>query len=153
MIQFPIVAENEIDEREGGGQKEIIIKTILIDCGKTFREGAIRWFPHFDIRSVDFVVLTHGHADALFGIDDLRSTRDKEDKAPIPCYQSKECELVTRGIFPYLYPRQRIEGEEVRFVANIDWREITPFILFEPVPGLAIYPLPVEHGTVRFTFI
>jgi hypothetical protein len=46
--------------------------TILIDCGKTFYESMIEWFPVYGITHLDGVILTHGHADAVFGIDDLR---------------------------------------------------------------------------------
>ena len=41
--------------------------TVIIDAGKTFRESVIRWFPKYNIRQVDAIILTHGHADAIFG--------------------------------------------------------------------------------------
>ncbi|GAA6058379.1 hypothetical protein JCM3770_006101, partial [Rhodotorula araucariae] len=46
-------------------------KTILIDCGKTFREMALRWFPKKGLRRIDACILTHHHADAIDGLDDL----------------------------------------------------------------------------------
>jgi glyoxylase-like metal-dependent hydrolase (beta-lactamase superfamily II) len=58
-------------------------KNILIDAGKTFRESAVRWFPPNDVKSIDSVVLTHGHADAIFGIDDLRQTQHRSKAAPL----------------------------------------------------------------------
>ena len=85
-------------------QGDDIHSNILIDVGKTFRESAVRWFPYHEIRSIDSVVLTHGHADSIFGIDDLRSTQPRAQKRALPVYQSKECELVTRQVFSYLYP-------------------------------------------------
>jgi hypothetical protein len=36
-------------------------KNIVIDVGKTFREGALRWMPVHDIDSLDAIVLTHHH--------------------------------------------------------------------------------------------
>ena len=30
----------------------------LIDCGKTFREAALTWFPRFDVRGIDHIILT-----------------------------------------------------------------------------------------------
>jgi phosphoribosyl 1,2-cyclic phosphodiesterase len=39
-------------------------------------------------------------------------------------------------------PTQRIK----RFVANVNWIEISPFIAFEPVEGFRMLPLPVMHG-------
>jgi phosphoribosyl 1,2-cyclic phosphodiesterase len=45
---------------------------ILIDCGKRFWDGAIDLFPALGVRHIDAVVITHGHADAINGLDDLR---------------------------------------------------------------------------------
>ncbi len=44
-----------------------------IDCGKTWRESALRWYRRHGVRHLDAVVLTHEHADATLGLDDLRS--------------------------------------------------------------------------------
>ena len=48
------------------------MRNVVIDVGKTFRETTLRWFPEFDIRSLDAIVLTHHHMDAAGGADDLR---------------------------------------------------------------------------------
>ena len=37
--------------------------------GKTFREASVRWFPEHNVQTVDSILLTHGHADAIFGLD------------------------------------------------------------------------------------
>ncbi|KAJ2864444.1 hypothetical protein GGH94_002896 [Coemansia aciculifera] len=47
-------------------------RNIVIDCGKTFLESATEVFVKHDVKSIDAVLLTHGHADAMFGLDDLR---------------------------------------------------------------------------------
>lgn len=47
--------------------------TILIDCGKSFYESALRYFPVYGLRNIDALLLTHAHADAMLGLDDLRS--------------------------------------------------------------------------------
>ena len=47
--------------------------TILIDCGKSFYESALRYFPSNGLSKIDAVLLTHPHADAVLGLDDLRS--------------------------------------------------------------------------------
>jgi ribonuclease BN (tRNA processing enzyme) len=58
------------------------------DAGKTFRESLVRWTPLRNITSIDAVVLTHGHADAMFGIDDLRGTQTSA--APLPVFLSRQ---------------------------------------------------------------
>ncbi|KPA85752.1 hypothetical protein ABB37_00112 [Leptomonas pyrrhocoris] len=45
---------------------------ILIDCGKTFRDAYFKVMIRWNIRAVDTLLLTHGHADAIAGLDDLR---------------------------------------------------------------------------------
>jgi phosphoribosyl 1,2-cyclic phosphodiesterase len=47
-------------------------RNIIIDVGKTFRETALRWLPHYGITSLDAIVLTHHHMDAAAGLDDVR---------------------------------------------------------------------------------
>jgi len=60
------------DEEEKETVEESSYKNVIIDVGKTFREGALRWMPHHSIYNIDAIVLTHEHADAVLGLDDLR---------------------------------------------------------------------------------
>ncbi|GJJ09562.1 hypothetical protein Clacol_003785 [Clathrus columnatus] len=46
--------------------------TVVIDVGKNFRESALEWFTKYGLRKIDAVLLTHAHADAVNGLDDLR---------------------------------------------------------------------------------
>jgi glyoxylase-like metal-dependent hydrolase (beta-lactamase superfamily II) len=46
--------------------------TTLIDCGKTFREVVLKVFPKYGLKEIGALLLTHGHADAILGMDDLR---------------------------------------------------------------------------------
>lgn len=45
---------------------------VLIDCGKTFRDAYFKVMVRWNIRVVDALLITHGHADAVAGLDDLR---------------------------------------------------------------------------------
>lgn len=44
----------------------------LIDCGKTFRDAYFRILVGRQVRLIDALLLTHDHADAVAGLDDLR---------------------------------------------------------------------------------
>jgi len=45
---------------------------VVFDVGKTFHASACAFFPQHGVQGVDCVVLTHEHADAILGLDDLR---------------------------------------------------------------------------------
>ena len=49
----------------------VVRKNVIIDVGKTFREGARRWLLVHGIRSLDAIVLTSQHMDAATGLDDV----------------------------------------------------------------------------------
>ncbi|KAH0457377.1 hypothetical protein IEQ34_012692 [Dendrobium chrysotoxum] len=125
-------------------------KYILIDVGKTFREQVLRWFTHHKIPRVDSIILTHEHADAVLGLDDIRAVQPfspTNEIDPTPIYLTQHAMESLAEKFPYLVKKKLKEGEEVRRVAQLDWRIIEsdcakPFIS----SGLEFVPLPVMHG-------
>ncbi|KAF2908843.1 putative hydrolase C777.06c [Oryza sativa Japonica Group] len=131
-------------------QDEVTHKYILIDVGKTFREQVLRWFIHHKIPCVDSIILTHEHADAILGLDDVRIVQPfspTNDIEPTPIYLSQFAMNSIAQKFPYLVRKKLKEGEEVRRVAQLDWRVIEsdlqkPFV----TSGLEFVPLPVIHG-------
>lgn len=138
-------------------------RNIVIDVGKTFREGALRWFPEFAIESLDAIVITHHHMDAAGGTDDIRNFQhlDMQEyretgrmkRLPTPVYLSKFCLINLRAQFPWLFPTPEqvmIKMDENkptvrRDVASFD---VSIFQDYERmnVAGLDIIPLPVWHG-------
>ena len=132
-------------------------KNIVIDCGKTFRERAMRLFPAHGVRYVDAVILTHEHADATLGLDDLRLVQRRvfsgdpiaAKKAAIQVFASDAAMKHCRRAFGYLFPREKQSKEQAvkRFVARLDWKEIRPFKPFVVGGDLIITPIPVEHGS------
>ncbi|CAK9327620.1 unnamed protein product [Citrullus colocynthis] len=123
---------------------------ILIDVGKTFREQVLRWFTHHRIPRVDSIILTHEHADAILGLDDIRAVQPfspVNDIDPTPIYLSQHSMESISVKFPYLVQKKLKEGQEVRRVAQLDWQIIEdhyekPFV----ASGLRFTPLPVMHG-------
>ena len=118
-------------------------KNILIDAGKSFRESWVDVIELYKVSSLDAVVITHAHADAFFGLDDLREVigRSKDSK-PLPIYaRAKDLEVIQR-VFPYLLPENK---SEARFVSKISFHVIPDKGAFE-VCGLKMRGLPLPHG-------
>ena len=58
---------------------------ILIDCGKTFKSAMLDVFRrHERADHLNAVILTHAHADACLGLDDLREFVPGERNHEIP---------------------------------------------------------------------
>mmetsp|Transcript_15052 Transcript_15052/g.17673 ORF Transcript_15052/g.17673 Transcript_15052/m.17673 type:complete len:362 (+) Transcript_15052:34-1119(+) len=144
-------------------------KYVLFDCCKTFREAAVRWFRRYRVPHINAVLLSHGHADATLGIDDLRMVINKKN-GPLSVYLSEQTYKTVNSVFPYLvnspptyhghmaniHPeerkRQLLPPEKASaWVAKIDWRIMSrpnvddPFVPVN-VQGLQITPFPVYHG-------
>ena len=141
---------------------------IVIDTGKTFREAAIRWMPLHRITSLDAVVLTHEHADASFGLDDVRGFQKYEANRtmiPMPLYLSRDCFNCLSRSFPWLLPARKNEDDSLSTPPNNMGRNVTTIPVrrhvasfdvnileaFQPFrvgheKGLEMVPLPVMHG-------
>jgi hypothetical protein len=51
---------------------------IVIDVGKTFRDSILSWFGRLNVTQIDSVLISHKHADAIGGLDDLRDMQRME---------------------------------------------------------------------------
>ncbi|GAA6057190.1 hypothetical protein JCM3770_004369 [Rhodotorula araucariae] len=126
------------------GQGDHRERTILIDCGKTFYSGAIEHWPAKGLREIDAVLLTHAHADAILGLDDLRGwTLRGAIQKSIPIYLTQETYGEVSRAFPYLTNLGKATGGGD--VPALTWHiidENEPFELF----GVKITPLSVHHG-------
>lgn len=123
---------------------------VLVDCGKTFQDGAERHFPALDVKGVDAVIFTHGHADAILGLDSLREVqlaREPPSKwslsSSTPVYASADTIEEVRRHFFYMLPEHNAQG---RVVGGLDVHVVDEGVAFQPVQGLQVRPLPVLHG-------
>lgn len=90
------------------------------------------------IRKIDGVLMTHAHADHIFGFDDLRAYTNRMP-APMPVWASAGTASTLRRIFDYL-DRPPVPGTSL---ARIDLRIADkPFEFL----GTRLTPLPAEHG-------
>uniref|UniRef100_A0A1D1XRF6 Putative hydrolase C777.06c n=1 Tax=Anthurium amnicola TaxID=1678845 RepID=A0A1D1XRF6_9ARAE len=114
---------------------------ILIDAGKFFYHSALQWFSLFGIRTIDAVIITHSHADAIGGLDDLRDWTNNVQPS-IPIYAAmRDFEVMKKTHYYLVDTSVVVPGaavSELQF--NIIKEE--PFI----VHNLEVTPLPVWHG-------
>lgn len=151
-------------------------KCVMVDCGKTMRDACIRLLPKNGIVNVDAILLTHGHADAILGLDDVRDLQEsvtvtvphpsipsetsvgfKIVSGPLPIFLHAETMKDIKNKFDYLTepPKYLDKDNHVieRRVALLDFQVIDvneSFRLF----GLPIRSFPVWHGgTCKFFLI
>ncbi|GKV51478.1 hypothetical protein SLEP1_g58130 [Rubroshorea leprosula] len=114
---------------------------ILIDAGKFFYHSALQWFPAFGIRTIDAVIITHSHADAIGGLDDLRDWTNNVQPY-IPIYVAEHDFEVMKKTHYYLVDTRVITPGAA--VSDLQFNVIReePFIVHE----IKFTPLPVWHG-------
>ena len=71
---------------------------VLVDAGPDLREQALTQA----IRRVDAIVFTHGHADHILGMDDIRRFNVLQ-KRPMPCYGDERTIADIRQTFAYAF--------------------------------------------------
>ncbi|ORY07617.1 Metallo-hydrolase/oxidoreductase, partial [Basidiobolus meristosporus CBS 931.73] len=120
------------------------LRTVIIDCGKTFYESTIKYFVEYGLRQIDAIILTHGHADAILGLDDLRQwTLGGRVQSHIPIYLSSETLEVVEHAFPYLVDRTKATGGgDIPSLQFIEIEKNKPL----NIEGLEFIPLEVHHG-------
>ncbi|MFC1596107.1 MBL fold metallo-hydrolase [Candidatus Margulisiibacteriota bacterium] len=120
-------------ELQGGEQ-------IIIDTSIDFRQQCL----DNNIRWLDAVLITHCHADHVFGLDDVRRFNHIQQSS-IPCYaESKPAEELKR-IFNYVFGGAPQEG------GGLPKLELKVIDGEFEVCGLKIIPLRVWHGVVEVT--
>jgi len=126
--------------------KDGVKRTILIDVGKNFQYAAVEWFPKHGLRRIDAVFITHPHADAMNGLDDLRAwTLRGIIQSHIDVYVSQATFFEVQRAFPYMVSKEFASGGGD--VPEVKWHifeEGVPFVLEES--GIEILPFPVHHG-------
>ena len=120
---------------------------IVIDAGKFFYESAIQWFPKYSVSSIDALVITHSHADAVGGLDDLRDWTNNAQES-LPIYLRESDYEAVGSLFFYLVDRNRQSGGGGVAKINFNIIDHKPF----SVDGIEFVPLPVEHGPGRESF-
>lgn len=112
---------------------------IQIDATPEFRLQALR----AKLPAIDLFILTHGHADHILGMDDLRRYCDVRADGTLPVYCSAEGEERVRAIFPYAFaPR----GARPDGYARFDVHRMPARL---ELPEGVIESTPLPHGRVE----
>ncbi|KAJ6519416.1 beta-lactamase-like protein [Mycena sanguinolenta] len=121
--------------------------TVLVDCGKNFQAAAMQWFPQFGLRKIDAVLITHAHADAVNGLDDLRAwTLSSRIQSHVDIYVSEATYLDIKRMFPYLVSKEFASGGGLipEFVWHVCIDNAKPFQINDT--SITVTPFLVHHG-------
>jgi phosphoribosyl 1,2-cyclic phosphate phosphodiesterase len=110
-------------------------KAVLVDAGPDLREQALR----HEIKRVDAVLFTHGHADHILGMDDIRRFNFLQQK-PMPCYGDERTLADIRDTFAYAFnPATQKGGGLPQLVLCTIKGEFS-------LGATEIVPVPLFHG-------
>ena len=112
---------------------------ILIDASFDLRQQALRE----KLSRLDAVLLTHGHADHVFGLDDVRMY-NYHQRRPVPIYASALTASQVKKTFWYVF-------EEVTDASSRPALALTTVDGPFPLQGLTVRPFVVLHGTAVIT--
>lgn len=120
------------------------LRSLLIDCGKSFYTAARRWAVPLRLGAWEAVLLTHGHADAMLGLDDLRHwTGHGSIQEAVDIWADRETQAVVASTFPYLVDQGKATGGGFVSTLRFHGMEAGVPLAFH---GLDVLPVEVEHG-------
>jgi phosphoribosyl 1,2-cyclic phosphate phosphodiesterase len=129
------------DPRDQRLRPSIFIETddgvaLLVDAGPDLRTQALVR----KIRRVDAVLFTHGHADHILGLDDIRRYNFMQGR-PMPCYGDARTIADIRQTFAYVFNPPAEQGGGLPKIAT--------FVVAGPfcIGRQEIVPVPVFHGS------
>ena len=108
---------------------------MLVDAGPDLREQALA----YGIRRVDAIVFTHGHADHILGLDDVRRFNYMQ-KRPMACYADPLTIADIRQAFAYAFNPVTQKGGGLP--------QLVTFTIHGAfcVGGHEVIPVPLYHG-------
>jgi phosphoribosyl 1,2-cyclic phosphate phosphodiesterase len=111
-------------------------QTVLVDTSSDFRQQALRQ----QLKWLDAVLITHCHADHIFGLDDIRPLNFRH--GPLGVYANERAWVDIRRIFKYVFEPTYFGGGLPQVVAHT----VIAGAAFSLSPDLLVTPLEVIHG-------
>ena len=127
-------------ELDGVGQQAALalaVRSILIDTSTDLRAQALA----HDIRRIDAILFTHGHADHVLGLDETRRYNQMQ-KSTIACYANDETVMDLRRMFAYIFVTAHQMDSSMPQLRLFSLRG--PFTM----GGIEIVPVPLLHGAL-----
>lgn len=106
---------------------------IVVDVGPDFRQQMLR----HEVDNLDAILLTHEHADHIFGLDDIRSYNWLR-KSPMDVYCEQRVQKNLRSIFNYVFAANKYPGTPQMDLIDLDSKAFK----IGPIP---IIPIRVYH--------
>lgn len=115
-------------------------RVVVIDTGPDFREQALR----AGLMRVDAVMYTHGHADHILGMDDLRplSFMVFREGGPIPLYANEATAEVLKQIYGYTFSPDATYMHRAKV-------ELKPLQERTSIHGVEFVQVPIMHGELE----
>ena len=128
------------DPRDKRWRASVYVETddghaLLVDAGPDIRAQALT----FNVRRVDAIIFTHGHADHIMGLDDVRRFNAIQQR-PMPCFGDAATLNDLRRTFFYVFDPSTPRGGGVPQLEL--FRIVGPFC----VGRQEIVPVPIFHG-------
>ena len=111
-------------------------RTVLVDTSADFRQQALR----FGLKQLDAVLITHCHADHIFGLDDIRPLNFRFGALGV--YANERAWVDIKRIFKYIFEPSHFGGGLPEVIPNV----VTPGASFCIGKELQVTPLEVIHG-------
>lgn len=110
--------------------------SLLIDTSQDFRQQMLA----NQVKRIDAVLFTHGHADHIYGLPDIRSYC-RHERQDIDVYGSPETLAILKASFGYIFnpPPDYVGGG----IPALWCREL---VAPKRIGGVLVTPIPVEHG-------